>query len=211
VFMKAKVVYAKDDSIHDFIAKAQKMGKDDIALAFFQQASGLIYYMEKIEKWLTVKNDPMYAQFWVTHSSYTYANMCLLLDGKPTGREAVLKVMEYAPEKVFPIYTRPLTGSMTSEEVWDVLKFYRSFLEENAELLTLPVTNYMADGEVRTVTNLVKHFGGSSHDIYHIFDFLEEMGVVARVTEAVRITPKSRLAAEEVAFVYINEDEEMYV
>jgi len=49
----------------------------------------------------------------------------------------------------------------------------------------------------------VKHFRIDSHGLYHTFDFLEEMGVVARVTETVRITPKSRKAAEEVAFVYL--------
>jgi len=65
------------------------------------------------------------------------------------------------------------------------------------------VEEYMSDGEVRTVTILVKHFRLDSHSIYHIFDFLEEMGVVARVTETVRITPKSRRAVEEVAFVYM--------
>jgi len=209
MFLQARVIYSKDDSMHDFMAKIQKLGKDDIALSFFRQSTGIIYYMEKIEKWLTVKDDPLYAQLWILYASYTYANMRLLLDDKPPSREAVLKVMEYAPELIKPIYEKPMQGFMNSEEVWDTLRFFRKFLEDNLELLKLPVAEYMSDGEVRTVTTLVKHFGGSSHDIYHIFDFLEEMGVVARVTETVRITPKSRLAVEEVAFMYIDNLQEI--
>ena len=208
MFSQARVVYAKDDSMQDFLAGIQKMGKDDIAMSLFGQSIGLIYYMEKIEKWLTVKGDPLYAQLWVLQANYIYANMRLILDNKPPSREAVLKVMEYNPEFIRPVYERPMMGAMTKEEVWDVLKLFRKFLEDNLDLLKLPVVNYMSDGEVRTITTLVKHFGGSSHDIYHIFDFLEEMGVVARVTETARITPKSRMAIEEVAFMYI--DEEMY-
>ena len=206
MFSQARVVYSKDESMHGFMAEIQKMGKDDIALSFFQQAAGMIYYMEKIEKWLTVKNDPLYAQLWVLYATSHYANMRLLLDEKPPSREAVLKVMAYAPESIKPIYERPMQGNMGSDEIRDVLKFFSKFLSDNLDLLKLPVTSYMSADEVYTVTTLVKHFRIDSHGIYHIFDFLAEMGIVARVTETIRITPKSRMAVEEVAFVYIEDE-----
>ena len=205
MFLRAKVIYSKDDGLNDFISEMQKTGKDDAALTFLQDASSLIYFMEKIEKWLTVKDDPLYAQMWVVYSASTYANMRLLLDDKPVSREAVLKVMEYAPELIEHIYAKPLQGQMTSEDVWNILNFYKKFLEENLELLKQPVESHMSDGQVRTVTNLSKHFRMDSHHIYHIFDFLDEMGVVARVTETVRLTPKSPRSAEEVAFMYIGD------
>ena len=203
MFSRARVIYSKDENLVKFMEDIQKPGKDDVALSLFQLALYMIYYMEKIEKWLTVKDDPLYAQKWVLDASYVYANMRLVLDGKPQSREAVLKVTEYAPDFISPVYLRPLQGPMSRDEVWDVLRLFRKFLEENIEFIKRPVVNYMSDGQVRTVTALVKHFGGSSHDIYHIFDFLEEMGVVTRVTETVKITPKSRRAVEEVAFMYV--------
>jgi len=208
MFSQARVIYSKDDSFRDFIGKFQQMGSDDRALSFFQNSTGLIYFMEKIEKWLTVKDDPLYAQLWVLKAAEHYANMRLILDKKPPSREAVLKVMDYAPECIKHLYERPMQGFMNREEVWDVLKFYRKFLEDNLDLLKKSVVEYMSDGNVRTVTTLVKHFGMWSHDIYHIFDFLEEMGIVARVTENARITPKSRKSVEEVAFIYIDNPEE---
>ena len=56
-------------------------------MTFMQDATSLIYFMEKIEKWLTVKDDPQYARLWVLYSASTYANMRLLLDGRSyTGR-----------------------------------------------------------------------------------------------------------------------------
>ena len=203
MFMQAKIVHTKDDTLYDFMKEVQKMGKDDIALAFLQAASGLIYYMEKIEKWLTVKNDPQYARLWVLNSASLYADMQLILDNKPSSRESVLKLTEYAPKLIEPVYQRPLSGHMTSDEIKDVLKFYKNFLEDNINLLKKPIEDYMSDGKVRTVTSLTKHFRMDSHGIYHIFDFLDEMGIVARVTETVRITPKSRRAVDEVAFMYI--------
>ena len=203
MFMQARIVHTKDDTLYDFMEEVRKIGKDDAALAFLHQASSLIYYMEKIEKWLTVKDDPLYAQMWVVYSSSTYANMRLILDNKPISREAVLKVMEYAPEFIEHIYVKPLQGHLSRDEVWDILKIYKTFLEENIDLLKKPIEEYMSDGKVRTVTSLTKHFRMNSHDMHHIFDFLDEMGIVARVTETVRITPKSRRAVDEVAFMYI--------
>ena len=202
-FTKARVIYSIDEGLNDFLAEMQKIGKDDANLAFFAEASSLVYFMEKIEKWLTVKDAPLYAQMWVVFSAATYANMRLILDNKPLSRESVLKVMEYAPESIEHIYVKPLQGHMTRDEIWDILTFYKRFLEENVKLLKIPVENYMSSGQAYTVTNLVKHFRMDSHGIYHVFDFLEEMGIVARVTETVRLTPKSRKAAEEVAFMYI--------
>ena len=203
MFSQARVVYSRDDSLRDFLEDFQKMGADDRALAFFQAATYLIGIMEKIEKWITVKDDSQYAQLWTLKAAEQYANMRLILDNKPPSREALLKVMEYAPESIKHLYERPLQGLMSREEVWDVLGAHRQFLEENIDLLKQPAARYMSDGEVRTVTNLTKHFRMDSHGLYHIFDFLEEMGVVARVTETVRITPKSRRDVEEVAFIYI--------
>jgi len=201
-YSKARVVYSKDDSMKDFLKDFQKMGEDDKALSFFQDTTWLIGIMEKIEKWLVVKDDPLYAQFWALKAVEFYANMLLTLDNKPSSRESVLKVMEYAPEKIKDLYEKPMLGFMTSEEVFEVLNFYKKFLEDNLEMIKKPVIDYMSDGEVRTATNLVKHFRMDSHSIYHVFDFLEEMGIVVRVTENTRITPKSKSTVEEVAFMY---------
>jgi len=201
-YAKARVVYTNDETLRDFMDNVLKVGADDRVLSFFQSATGLIGSMEKIEKWLAVKNDPLYARLWVLKTADIYANMRLVLDHKPPSREAVLKVMEYAPELIEPVYIRPMQGSMTVDEIWDALAFFKNILEDNLDLLKQPVADYMSDGEVRTVTTLTKHFRMGSHDIYHIFDFLEEHGIVARTSETTRITPKSRDAVDEVAFVY---------
>jgi len=206
-YNKAQVVYTVDDSIREYIDEAREMGEDDRVLSIFKCATYLIGDMEKIEKWLTVKNDLLYAQYWILKAADIYANMVLALDRKPTSREAVLKVMEYAPEKIERAYVRPMMGSMGREEILDTLAIYKGLLVDNVDLIKQPVIEYMSDGEARTVTTLAKKFGLGSHAIYHVFDFLAEMDVVVRVTENSRLTPKSRMAMDEVAFMYINENQ----
>jgi predicted nucleotidyltransferase len=202
-YYHARVVYAKDDSLRDVFERFKHMGRDDQAISVFQYTTWLSSGMEKIEKWLTVKEDPLYAQFWLLKTVETYANMRLVLDGKPNSREAVLKVTEYDAAVMNFLYERPMAGHMTAGEVWEALRFFKRFLTDNLEIIKQPVTAYMTDNEARTVTSLAKHFRMSPHEITHVFDFLEEMGIVARVTVYTRITPKSRDTVEEVAYVYI--------
>jgi len=208
-FSRAKIMYATDDSWHDFLADMQKFGADDRALSFFQEATGLIGQIEKVEKWLAVREDPLYAQLNVLYLANYYANMRLILDGKPISREAIVKVMEYDPATMKMLYERPLSGKMSRMEIKVIIAFCRQFLTDNLDLIKKPITAYMSYGEVHTVTALVRHFNSFSHGIYHIFDFLAEMGIMARTTQPVRITPKSRHTADEVAFVYIENMEGM--
>lgn len=200
-YAKARIVYTKDESLRDYLASAQNVGADDRALIFFQMATGMIYYIEKTEKWLTVKKDPQYAQLWILKAAEHYANMRLVLDGRPPSREAILKVMEYAPERIEHVYLRPMRGYMSLGEIKDSLDYFKKFLEDNIELIKKPVMEFMSDGEVHTVTALVKRFGCSSHDIYHVFDFLAQMGVVGRMSEAAAVTPRSKKAIDEVVFI----------
>lgn len=201
-YAKAKIIHTKDESLRDYLTGAQNVGADDRALIFFQMTTGMIYFIEKTEKWLTVKKDLQYAQLWILKATEHYANMRLVLDNKPPSREAILKVMEYAPELIEHLYKRPMQGFMSFDEIKNALNFFVKFLEDNVELIKKPVIEFMSDGEMRTVTALVKHFGCSSHDIYHVFDFLAQMGVVGRMSEMISITPKSKKAIDEVMFIY---------
>ncbi len=201
-YAKARMVHTKDESLRDYLTRAQNVGADDRALIFFQMTTGMIYFIEKTEKWLTVKKDLQYAQLWILKATEHYANMRLVLDNKPPSREAILKVMEYAPELIEHVYIRPMQGQMSYDEIINALNFFVKFLEDNIELIKKPVADFMSDGEMKTVTALVKHFGCSSHDIYHVFDFLAQMGIVGRMSETISITPKSKKAIEEVMFIY---------
>lgn len=209
-FSKSRIAYTTDESLHDFLNDVQKIGADDRALAFFNAACHLIGTIEKIEKWLTVKDDPLYAQHWILKAADIYANMILTLNNLPGSRESVLKVMDIAPEKMKIVYEEPLSRRLSREEVQNVIDLYRDFLIDNLDLLKQPVTEYMADGGVRTITTLVKQFRMDSHGIYHVFDFLAEQDVVVRVSETTRITPKSRKAVEEIAFMCIPDAPNMF-
>jgi hypothetical protein len=201
IYSCIRVVYCVNESLMEFLKDVGKMGSSDRALTFFNNAAWLIGDMEKIEQWLW-KGNPLYAQRMILLAAHSYANMLLILENKPPHRDAVIRVMEYAPELVEPVYVKPMRGEMTEAQIKEALAFFQKFLEDNIELLKQPVIDFMSDGQIRTVTALVKHFNFDSHAIYHIFEFLAENGVVCRTGELVSLTPKSRKTVEEAAYVY---------
>ncbi|MHC1695969.1 MAG: nucleotidyltransferase [Eubacteriales bacterium] len=200
---KGYFTYTADDNLPTLLEEFRVMGRDDIERSFFEYACGYIGGLEKIEKWLTVRDDPLYAQFYVLKNAETMANMKLILSGQPISREAVLKVSQVDPEFIRPFYEVPLSRAMTRQEVWDALERQKSFLDENAGLLVDHAQEYMSDGEIKTVTELCRHFEVDSHSITHVFDYLSELGAVARVSQTIRITPSSRKAVEEIAYIWV--------
>lgn len=202
LYANMRVEYCTDDSLKESLLEAGKMGESDRVLTFFSMAAWLIGNVEKIEKWLTAKNDLLYAQFFILKAADIYASMRLVLDKKLPHRDAVPKLMGYAPELIKPVYEKPMSGLMNREEIEEAIEFFRQFLTDNLELLKKPVEEYMSDGAVRNVTTLVKHFNLGSHGIDCIFEFLADNGVVCRVTETAKITPRSRKTVEEVAYIY---------
>ena len=196
-----RIEYCVNESLKEFLKEIVKMGQSDRALLFFNNAAYLLGDMEKIEQWLW-KGNPLYAQKMILSAADNYANMLLTLENKPAHRDAVIRVMKYAPELIEPVYVKPMRAEMTNAQIEEALAFLKKFLKENIELLKQPVIDYMSDGQIRTVTALVKHFNCNSHAIYLIFEFLAENEVVCRTGEPVSITPKSRKTLEEAAYVY---------
>lgn len=203
MYARAKVVYTADESLYAFLDGIREMGESDIAYTFFNYASWLIGSMEKVEKWLVVRKDVRYAQLYLTRCASTLADMYLIERGIPNNRESILRVMEMDPDFMYPFYVRPLEGAMTEQEVTDALRLMRTYLEQHLDLLSIPALSVLEDGELKTVTTLVRRLGMHSHGIYHIFDFLCEMGLVEKVSETIRLTPKSRKAVEEAAFILV--------
>lgn len=202
MFARAKLVYTKDDSLYGLLEDVKRLGDGDIERMFFEYSCWLIGDMEKIEKWLVVRDDVRYAQLYVLKAADVLANMYLILKGIAPNRESVLRVMEIDPDFIAPYYARPLSGAMSREEVLSALSGMRAFLEAHVDLLMNCALRHMEDGEEKTVTMLTKYFDIDSHGIYHVFDFLCALGEMDKVSQTIRITPKGRKQVEEVAFVY---------
>lgn len=202
-FSKGKIVYSTDDSLYDYFEDLKKLGSDDVALTAFNLANVLVFLYEKSLKWLTVRKDPVYAQYFLLKAAEVIADMELCLNGEPTSRESIRKALAINPEAINPFYQEAMSRLFSEEEMMEAIKKLDRYLEQHLDIIKKPVLEFMSDQEIKTVTLISRHFHTEGHFVVEIFDYLAEKGVLEKVSQTIRITPKSRLAVEEIGYLYV--------
>lgn len=202
-FSKGIMLYSTDDSLLDYFEEMKQMGADDIADTVFNLACELVHTIDKIKKWLYVKKDTVYAQYYLLRSAQVAASMEVCLHHEPPTREAIQRALTLNPKLITPLYQDAMSHILDEYEIEKDLSLLEEFLKNHLELLMEPVLAFMSDQQIKTVTLITKHFHLESHYIVGIFDYLAEMGLLEKVSQTIRITPKSRLAVEELGYLYI--------
>lgn len=202
-FSKGKIVYTTDESLYDFFEDIKVMGSDDIALSVFYMAGELIGIYDKCQKWLTARKDPLYTQYYILKAAEVIANMELCLAGIPASRKSIQKAVALNPGLLKTFYQEAMSRHYSIEELKAAIGKIDSYLMSKLDIIQKPVIEFMGDNEIKTSTLIAKHFHVDSHYIIDVFDYLAEKGVIEKVSQTIRITPKSKLAVEEQGFLLV--------
>jgi predicted nucleotidyltransferase/predicted transcriptional regulator len=200
---KGKIVYTRDDSLYEYFNEMKTIGSDDSALSALYQASELVGILNKCQKWLTARKDPIYAQYYLLKAAEVIAKMELCINKEPFSREAIQKVLKLKPEVITPFYQDAMSHLLSEDEVSIAIDKLDSYLMQRLEIISKPVIDFMSDEQIKTSTLIAKHFKLESHFIIGLLEYLADKGVVEKVAQTIRITPKSKLAVEELGFLYI--------
>ena len=202
-YSKGKIVFSSDDSLYDYFEDFKKMGSDDIAHTVFLSACELVHTYDKCLKWLTVKKDPLYAQYYLLKAAEVIARMEVCMSGESPSREAILKANQLNPMLMSKFYQDAMSHHYSMVELLDAVHEINHYLEQHIDIIKSPVLEYMSDGEMKTVTMITKYYRTEGHFIIGIFDYLAEKGIIVKISQTIRITPKSKMAVEEIAYQYI--------
>jgi len=200
---KGKIIYTTDESLYEYFEDIKRIGADDMALAMVYMACELIGNRDKCQKWLTVRKDPLYAQFYLLKCAEIAANMEVCSRQETIGRDSIQKAMKFNPEVIGPLYEGAMSRHMNEDEIDRCITLVDDFLEEKMEIFKRPVLEFMSDQQIKTMTLISKQFRTEGHFIIEAFDYLAEKGVIEKVSQTIRITPKSRMAVEEIGYLYI--------
>lgn len=200
---KGHILYTADDSLYEYFEELKLLGSYDIAQSLLRDACELIDLFHKSRKWLTVRGDLLYAQYYLLKAAELIAKMEVCSQGKPPIRESILTVLDTKPELMAPLYSEAMSRRLTEAEIGAAIDGIGLFIDGKLDLLKVPVLDYLADGEVRTVTLLAKHFKLASHFLVNILEYLAGKGIIEKVSQTIRITPKSRPSVEEIGYMYI--------
>ena len=197
----SKIVFTRDDSLYDYFEENKIIGKSDRDKAIFNLANALLGLMDKIEKWLVVLKDPEYAKYYVLLAADVVARIEVVSTGKIPTREAILQAKALNPELMDAFYTKPMSAVMGDDEIRALLAQMHEYVADHIDAILSVAEDFFGDGEMKTGTMISKRFLSNMHYMHPILDYLSDKGYLSKVSQTIRITPKSKPAVEEVAFI----------
>ena len=200
---KGEIVYSTEESLYEYMEDVRQIGEDDKAMTALRLAGYLISTLHKVEKWLRARKDLLYAQYFLLKAAESIADMELCIRGIPTSRSAIQKAMEFNPEVMRRFYLEPMTHLLSEEELEEGVLRLDRYIESHIPLFQRPILAYLSDQEIKTTAMIAKQIHTEGPMIIDVLNYLAEKQVIERVSQTIKITPKSRMSIEEIGFLYI--------
>ena len=202
---QARLLFSHDDSIASWLERTERIGERDQAYQLLRDALGLPYLLEKAEKWLYVKRDTDYCFVWLLNAVSNLARIEVTLHGEAPRREVLDRALVHNPTFFEAAYLGFVNGPKDEQSLQQQLDRIESYLLERADRIFAPLLDYLADaGDPRTLSDINAYFAPKlpHAEFFLICDWLAEQGILEKMATPLRLTRKSRVTVEEVAFYY---------
>lgn len=203
---KGRLLYAHDETIARLCQGLHELGARDKEIQLLRAATGALPALYKAHKWLVTRGDLEYTALWILYTATSLAEIEVIGAGMVADREVIPRAMTLNPALFDTIYTRMLNTKKTRASVEAALDAVDRYLAERASSLFAPVVAYLRDaGETRSCAELEDHF--KRHlDVSNVTtacEYLADQGTIGKVSIPARLTKKSNVDVQEMAFVYL--------
>ena len=154
VYGKGTLVFSKDEALFEMFEDTRKIGEDDAPKAFASKIGGLLNWMHKAEKWITVFDDTLYAQRFLQLCAPIAADMELILHRENPTRESILRAQQLNPDLMHEIYVLPSTSEMSKEDIRRALKAIDDYLMKHMDWWGRHILRFLSDGEVKACSHI---------------------------------------------------------
>jgi uncharacterized protein len=200
---KGRLLYTHDESIRDLCSDLHLIGERDIEVQLLAAASAVLPAIYKARKWLLTREDLNYTALWILYAANGLAkvevlNARLLLD-----REALPQALAINPTFFKTVYVNVLNNKKTPSTVQAALAAVDDYMAGRAMTLFAPVIEHLRDvGEARSATEIEDHFRRNFgvEGMTGACEYLAGQGIIGKAPLPVRLTKKSNIDVEELAF-----------
>jgi hypothetical protein len=200
-----RMLFCRDAAINELFEGIRHVGERDLDLQLLQTASWAVTVLEKAEKWLVVKRDPVYSFLWLLKGTETLAGIEVMLHRDIPTREVVQQALVYNPELFGRLYRDAIEGPKTEARMAEALKLADDYIDRHHKRLFKPVLDYLAEEkDVRSFSDLMQelkqHRRFEDMLIVHGCEWLAQKGYIERATYPLKLTGKSRIEIDELAY-----------
>lgn len=200
-----RLVFTRDETLPALFEGRQHVGAHDREVQLLRAACWVIPSLTKAEKWLRVRQDPDYSFYWIMKSLDSLATIETIWNGEVTGREVVQQALRHNPGFFGAVYTGLIRGEKTMAALEAALGRIQGYLLERAAVLFRPILEYLEESAgPRSSTEMTHHFRNQLNleGVDLACEWLAEQEILGKTTLPAYLTPKSRVAVEEAAYLY---------
>lgn len=209
LYAKSTLLFTHDPSIEALYDEIQRLGTRDTDIQLLRSGAGAAYGLNKARKWFVTRGDLELTTHWLINSCTPLAQIEAGLAGEIIGREVIPQGQRLNPELFQVIYVDMLNRKKTKKAVDHALTTAEQYLQRKAKRLFRPVLDYLhAEGDACSATAIDHHFertagradwgaGGVA-----ACEYLADIGLIDKVSTPVRLTTRSQVDVDELAFFY---------
>jgi uncharacterized protein len=205
---KGRLLYTHDETIARLCEGLRDLGARDREIQLLRAAIGTLPAVDKAHKWFVTRTDLDYTALWILYAATGLAAIEVIDAGMVADREVIPRAMGLNPALFDTIYVRLLNAKKTKASVVDALATVDRYLAARAPSLFAPVIAYLREaGEARSCTELEDHFKRhfDATQVTTACEYLADQGLINKVSVTARLTKRSTVDVQELAFVSLNE------
>jgi uncharacterized protein len=205
---KGRLLYTHDQTIADLCERLQEMGERDLQVQLLRAATSALPAIYKAHKFLITRGDLDYTALWILYAATPLARIEVINARLLADREVIPQAMKLNPEFFKTVYVDLLNSKKTRKGVQTALDAIDRYVAGRAARLFAPVIDHLREvGEARSCSEIEDHFK-RNFDVEGVTtacEYLADQGLIGKASTPVRLTKKSNIEAQELAFFYLEE------
>jgi hypothetical protein len=200
---KGRLLYTHDPTIADLCATLAGIGEHDTQLQVLQSATHALPSLYKARKWLLTRGDLDYTALWILYAATPLARVEVIRRRLLADREVIPQALALNPAFFTTIYTDLLNSKKTRKAVQNALEAAEGYLAREAATLFAPVIDYLREaGEARSSSEIEDYFKRNLNVecVSTACEYLADQGIIGKAATPARLTKKSNIQVQELAF-----------
>jgi hypothetical protein len=200
---RGRLLYTHDETIAQLCARLSEIGERDTQLQLLRAGTAALAPVYKAHKWLVTRGDLDYTALWILYAATPLAQIEVVGRRLLADREVIPQALRLNPAFFETVYVELLNTRKTRQQVEAALDAVDRYLAERAPTLFAPVLEHLREvGEARSSTELDSHFRRTLgvEGVTTACEYLADRGLVGRASTPLRLTRRSTVAVQELAF-----------
>ena len=204
---KGRLLYTHDETIARLCEGLHELGARDREVQLLRAATGALPTLYKAHKWLKTRGDLDYTALWLLYVAMSIARIEVIESGAIPGREVVPDAQKLNPALMKTIYGDLLSQPVTRARVETALKTVDDYIASRATRLFAPVLTYLREAGEARASSEIEHFFSRHFEVVEVTtvcEYLADQQLIGKVSVPAKLTKKSPISVEELAFVYLD-------